>query len=425
MKRIPKKIDRKWFVAGAMFLMVFTVLGFCSSSKSIYIAAITEALDISRSAFSINDSCRYITTSIVNVFFGALVARFGERKLIGAGFLCLITSMLLYSVGNNVFVFYLGGIFLGAGLSWTTTTMVGSVIGKWFKENKGTVMGAILAANGLGAALALQIVSPIIYEEGNPFGYRKAYRLVILILLVVGTAVVLLIRNKKQTPADKATPAAKSKKRGMNWLGFEFSVICKKPYFYGALACIFVTGMLLQGVGGVAAPMMRDTGLDEGYVATVLSLHSIALTVFKLGVGFVYDKKGLRTTANICFITAIAVFLLLANITTSPLGKGFALLYGIFSSLALPLETIMLPIFAADLFGERSYPKVLGIVASVNTAGYAVGAPVANICYDLTGTYVPAIYASALLMLGVFIAMQFVIRAAKKDREALQEPKNA
>lgn len=425
MKRIPKKLDYKWIVAGAALLMVFTVLGFCSSSKSIYIAAITEALDISRSAFSVNDSCRYITTSIVNIFFGALVARFGERKLIGAGFLCLIVSTLLYSVGNNVFVFYLGGIFLGAGLSWTTTTMVGSIIGKWFKENKGTVMGAVLAANGLGAALALQILSPIIYEEGNPFGYRKAYLLVVLILLAVGTAVVLLMRNKRQTPKDKVEAAAKTKGRGIDWMGFEFSVVCKKPYFYGALICIFFTGMLLQGVSGVAAPMMRDTGLDEGYIATVLSIHSIALTIFKFGVGFIYDKKGLRTTANICLITATLVFLLLANVSNSMPGRIFALLYGIFSSLALPLETIMLPIFAADLFGERSYTKILGIVASVNTAGYAVGAPIANICYDLTGNYLPAVYASALLMLGVFIAMQFVIRAAKKDREALLEASNA
>lgn len=425
MKRIPKKLDYKWIVAGAALLMVFTVLGFCSSSKSIYIAAITEALDISRSAFSVNDSCRYITTSIVNIFFGALVARFGERKLIGAGFLCLIVSTLLYSVGNNVFVFYLGGIFLGAGLSWTTTTMVGSIIGKWFKENKGTVMGAVLAANGLGAALALQILSPIIYEEGNPFGYRKAYLLVVLILLAVGTAVVLLMRNKRQTPKDKVEAAAKTKGRGIDWMGFEFSVVCKKPYFYGALICIFFTGMLLQGVSGVAAPMMRDTGLDEGYIATVLSIHSIALTIFKFVVGFIYDKKGLRTTANICLITATLVFLLLANVSNSMPGRIFALLYGIFSSLALPLETIMLPIFAADLFGERSYTKILGIVASVNTAGYAVGAPIANICYDLTGNYLPAVYASALLMLGVFIAMQFVIRAAKKDREALLEASNA
>lgn len=44
-----KKFDPKWLTIGACFLMVFVCLGFCSSSKSIYLAAITEALGIKRS----------------------------------------------------------------------------------------------------------------------------------------------------------------------------------------------------------------------------------------------------------------------------------------------------------------------------------------------------------------------------------------
>jgi len=177
------KFEYKWIIAAASFLMVFTVLGFCSSSNSVYIAAITEALSISRSTYAISSSCRYITTAVVNIFFGTLIYRFGERKLIAAGFISLIISCILCSVATNVFVFYAGGMFLGLGLSWSTTTMVGSLIGKWFKEKRGTVMGFVLAANGIGAALSVQIVSPIIYQQGTQFGYRDAYRLVAVILM--------------------------------------------------------------------------------------------------------------------------------------------------------------------------------------------------------------------------------------------------
>ncbi len=412
---LKKNFDYKWVIAGAVFLMVFTVLGFCSSSKSLYISAITDALSISRSAFSINDSCRYIATAIVNVFFGVLVAKFGARKLVGAGFICLIISSLLYSVGTNIVVFYLGGIFLGIGLSWTTTTMVGTIVERWFAEKKGTVMGAILASNGLGAALAMQINSPIIYEEGNPFGYRNAYRLTALILLVVGTTVVLLFRDK---PKARNIPAGQTKKkRGSNWIGLPFSQISKKPYFYAALGCIFLTGMILQGMGGVAAPLLRDVGLDAGYVATILSAHSIALTIFKFGIGIVYDKCGLRITSGICFVTSIIVLIILANVSASPFGAVLGMVYGIFSSLALPLETIMLPIFASDLFGSRSYHQILGLCTSVNVAGYAVGAPLANLCYDLTGKYNIALYLSCGLMVLVAITMQFVISAANKEKK--------
>ncbi len=413
------KIEYKWVIAAASFLMVFTVLGFCSSSKSVYIAAITEALSISRSTFAINDSCRYITTSIVNLFFGTLIYRFGERKLIAAGFISLIISCALYSVGTNVFVFYAGGMFLGIGLSWTTTTMVGSLIGKWFKEKRGTVMGFVLAANGIGAALSVQVVSPIIYQQGTQFGYRDAYRLVAVILIVVGIIVVSLLKNCPHIDDNQPTDM-KKKPKGKTWTGLPFSEIRKRKYFYFALVCIFMTGMILQGTGGVAAPLLRDVGLSDSFVAWVVSLHSIMLTVFKIGVGVCYDKAGLRKTLNLCYVTAVIVMLVLSLVTKSHAGMILALIYGAFSSLALPLETIMLPICAGDLFGEKSYDKVLGIIVSVNSAGYALGAPLANLSYDMLGTYNPALYIAAGLMVAVTVMMNLVIKFAGRDKKATE-----
>ena len=114
MKHIKISPQRyRWVIVAAGFLMVFVCLGFCSSSKSLYLAAITEALGIKRSLFSINDSCRYIATAVVNLFFGALCARFGRKRLIAAGFACLIASMLLYAYAPNIYLFYLGGVLLG------------------------------------------------------------------------------------------------------------------------------------------------------------------------------------------------------------------------------------------------------------------------------------------------------------------------
>ena len=60
-------------------------------------------------------------------------------------------------------------------------------------------------------------------------------------------------------------------------------------------------------------------------------------------------------TTTVCSVTAVIVMVTLALVTASELGLVLAMIYGIFSSLALPLETIMLPIYAGDLFGDRSY----------------------------------------------------------------------
>lgn len=408
---MKRKINYSWVIVGISALMVLTVLGFCSSAKSIYIAPICEALGISRSAFSINDSFRYVTTAIVNIFFGALIAKFGAKKLIMAGFASLIASMLIYAQSTNVFGFYVGGVFLGVGLAWTTTTMVGAVVNKWCKKNKGTIMGAILAANGVGAALAMQILTPIIYQEGTLFGYRDSYRLVAVILLAV--AIIMLIFFKNQPQKSEETEQTKKPVDDNTQ-----SAIFKKGYFYIGTVCIFFTGMILQGVSGIAAPLFKDAGIHSSYVATVLSVHALVLTLSKFSTGFLYDRVGIKKTSMICFIASLFAMVLLLCSGPSSAGKIAAMAYGIISSFALPLETVMLPLYAREFAGENNFNKALGVFASVNTAGYAVGAPVANLCFDIMGNYNIFVCVCCVIIIATAVAMQFSITKAHKDHAA-------
>ncbi len=417
-----KKLDYKWVIVALSFLMVMICLGFCSSPKSLFIAPVTQALEIDRGLFSINDSLRFIATAVINVFFGTLISRFGAKKLIGAGFICLILSQLIYSFATNVFVFYIGGILLGLGLSWTTTTMVGAIVNRWCSESKGTIMGAVLAANGIGGAIAIQVVTPII--EASAFGYQNAYRLVSVVLFIVFVLIMIFFKNSPSKDDTAITKEVKKHTRSHEWAGIEYGKAVKMPYFYCALICIFLTGLVLQSVNGVAAAHMKDAGLDPGFVGMVLSIHSLVLAGFKFIVGFLYDRFGLRTTVNICTVTAFVVMILLSLITDSFIGKIFAMIYGIFSSLALPLETIMLPIYAGDLFGQKSFNKILGIFVSVNTAGYAVGAPMINLIFDKCGSYNPGFILCSILMVGVIIAMQFIISVAHRYQKEAEKARD-
>lgn len=399
----------------ACFCMIFVCLGFCSSNKSVYLTAITQALNIKRSLFSINDSCRYICTAVVNLFFGKLVQKYGAKKLVGAGFLCLIISTSLYANANRVEVFYLGGCFLGVGLAFTTTSMASYLVNRWFKEKRGTVSGLVLCANGLGGAAAAQIITPIIYEEGNAFGYRNAYNMVVILLVVVGIAVVAFICE----PKGVSTDVTKKKTRGKHWEGISLQEALHKPLFYAASICVFLTGMGLQGINGIAAAHLRDTGINPSFVATVLSIHSIVLCASKFLAGYSYDKLGLRTTLTICEIFGLCSFLTLAWSGISTFGIGCSVAWAVLSALALPLETVMVPLIAADLFGEKDFSKLVGIFVSINTAGFAFGTPTVNAIFDITGTYVPFLYAIAVIMLIIMVSFQFIINASNIMREKL------
>ncbi len=409
----------RWIVA-ASFLMIFTVLGFCGSVKGLYLAAVTEALNIKRGLYSINDSLRYITTAFINLFFGRLVLRYGVKKLVAAGFGALIASMLVYSFAEDIYMIFLGGVFLGLGIAWTGTTLVGYVVESWCKERKGTIMGAILAANGLGGALAAQIITRIIYDGGDGFGYRNAYRLTALILLVVGAIVVLVYKDAPDS--DGSLASRKKKAKGASWSGITLQEAIHKPYFYGVAVCVFLTGMALQSVTGTSAAHLRDVGFSDDFIAIEVSVHAFALTAFKFLSGLSYDRFGLRKTMMFCCISGVTMMLILAFIHVGGAGNAMAMAYGVLSSAALPLETIMLPLIASDSFGRKEYPKFLGLLVSINTTGYAVGGPVANLCFDMIGTYKPILLAFSGVMMAIIIALQFVFRAVNRERRAVSEP---
>ena len=410
----------RWVVVAACCLMSFTGLGFCSGTKGLYLAAITEATGIRRSLFSISDSCRYVTTAVVNLFFGFQLARFGAKKLIAAGFLSLIAFALIYAHATTTWAFYLGGVMLGFGLSWMGTAMIGHVIGAWFQENRGTAMGIALAANGLGTALLTQIVSPIIYRKGDPFGYRKAYLLTALLLAIAAVVILVFIREYPSDYDASHAPAPGKKKPKSTWKGISLKDALRAPWFYAAALCVFLTGMTLQGVSGIAAAHMKDEGLETAFVAALVSARSLLMSADKVLVGYLHDRIRIRKTLSICGVCAVIGILMLYGVAPTAAGKWAAFAYTPLMAMALPLETIMLPLLASNLFGERAYEKMLGVLVSVSTAGFAIGVPLTNLSHDLFGTYRPMLLLLAGVMAAVTAAYQIVFFAAARMRRAVE-----
>ena len=421
MSGIEKKDSAyKWVIAAISFLMVATSLGFCSGNKSLYLKAITEANGIERQLFSISDSFRYITTAILNLFFGVQIAKMGPKKMILAGFAALIVSCLLYSFGTSLPVFYLAGIFLGVGIAWCTTTVVGFVIGKWFTEHRGTVMGIVMAANGLGVAVAAQIISPLI--DSGTFGYRKAYWVTAAVLGGVAILALLFFRDEPKNytgSAELPTGKKKQPKRARQWVGIPYEEAKKKSCFWIMAICVFLIGISVQAASGHTVAHLKDIGLDPTFVTNVWSFHGLTLACAKILAGYCFDKFGLKFTLFCCEIVgAVSIFLLAFSTADTPV---LAAIGATAISFSLPLENIMLPLIAADMFGEKSYAKIMGMVVAFNTAGHAIGAPLTDFMFDHSAnhSYHTIFIVYAVLLVVIAIVFDVLLRKTDKEREAI------
>lgn len=414
-----KLAERRFYpfvVYGLCLLMIFFCLGFFSSCRSIFLVPITEALDITRGAFSVSDSIRFLTSAVMNFFFGFFVNKFGTKKLICAGMLSIIICVLLYATSNTVGGFYIAGFFLGLGYTWTTTTMVGCVVNKWCNKNVGSVMGIILASNGIGGAVSTQIYTPIIYR--HIFGYRNAFFITAILLVIL---VVLIIAFYREKPQSAPYSSKEKPKKSVAWEGITVKDAVKKPYFYMLLICVFLSGVVLQGITSPFSAHLTDRGIDKEIVAIVISCHAIFLALSKVVSGFVYDKFGLRANVLLCSASGLIALCAFASVSPSTFGIIMAFTAAFTFAMALPLETVMLPIFAGDLFGKKDYNVILGVVVSVGSVGFATGIPLMNFIYDVFGSYDYGIMFSFAALILFAVAMNIIISSSNKLKKEISQ----
>lgn len=410
--------DYKWVILILCFLMEFVCLGFCSSNVGLYTKAVTEALDIKRSVYSLSSSLRYAVQVLVALNFGTLINRFGTKKIVCVGLAALTGSVAIRACATNVFHIYIGSALWGLGIVFSGGTMAGTIVRRWFHQDVGLYTGIVMSANGIGGAVAAQIISPLI-NNGEVFGYRKAYLLSAVVSLAVSILVLLFM---KEQPADGPaiqTGSTKKKPKGAIWTGIPYEVVRKKPYFYLTAGLVFLTGISLQSVGGVSLVYMADLGMEAGFIATTATVFSLCLTFSKILVGVTYDKKGLRFALLMCQMATLACFLLCALLTNSTAGMVMAMTARVLEALALPIETVMIPLIANDLFGSASYTKVLGILYAMNSLGLCLGSPLGDLYFDFFGTYRPCFWFFSILLVGVMIGYHFVLRAAYQEKAAI------
>ena len=418
MKLKQKEFHYKWVILVVCFLMEFIALGFCSSNPGLFTVPTTSALNIDRLAYSYAGSIRYAVQVLVALSFGTLVNRFGIRKMVLVGLTSLVATKVIRMTGTNVFHFYIAGALHGIGVVFVGSTMAGTIVRRWFKEDIGKYTGLVMSANGVGGAVAAQVISPII-NNGEVFGYRKAYLLMAVVNIVISVVIIALIRDNPGDGPIVAGKKTKKPKKGVMWVGVEYSAVKKKAYFYITAILVFLTGISLQSIGGITIVYMTDLGISASFIATLSTVASLTLTFSKLAVGATYDKWGLRVALLMCQLAALTTFVLKGMLTNSTLGLVMAMTATICSSISLPLETVMLPLLTNDLFGSASYNKVLGIFMSMNSLGLCLGTPLGESLRKITGDYRICFWLFSAILIIVIVAYQYILAVASKDKEKI------
>lgn len=182
---------------------------------------------------------------------------------------------------------------------------------------------------------------------------------------------------------------------------------------------MLLIGVSVQAASGHTVTHLKDIGLDPVFVTNVWSFHGLALAAAKILAGWCFDKFGLKITLLFCeIIGAVSIFMLAVSTAATP---AIAAIGATAISFSLPLESIMIPLITADLFGDKSYAKIMGILAACSTAGHAVGAPLTDLMFDMSSnhSYKTIFIIYAVLLVVIAVVLEILLRKADKARDAI------
>ena len=140
---------------------------------------------------------------------------------------------------------------------------------------------------------------------------------------------------------------------------------------------------------------LTEIGFDPKSAAWALGLVSLVAVPGQIALGHLSDRMGREwvwTIGNGGFVFSCAALLTLSTLPTAPLLWLMVVTQG---ALGYGLTSVMGAI-PAESFGGRHYGSIFGTVMLAAILGGAAGPWVAGAAHDLTGSYAPAFWLSAV-----------------------------
>jgi MFS family permease len=295
---------------------------------------------------------------------GALVDRFGPRRIIALSFLIegLIIASMHY-VDGNIWFFYARYFALAALCTGTTAVAFSAVISRWFDKRRGLALGIAFAGVGVGGA-AWSLITQWLFDA---VGWRDAFLYMGAFLVVVlFPAMLLVLKNSPEAMGqapDGEAPAEGGVKAEV-W-GLTLPQAMRDYRYWLVLATFFTIACVTYGVQLNLVSILRSEGVTAQTAAAAQASIWSAMVLGRLSTGWLMDRFFAPRVA-LAFLTPCVIgAAMLALGAHGPAAFGAAMLVGV----ATGAEGDVLAYLLGRYFGLRHF----GVIYATQFALYAVG----------------------------------------------------
>ena len=286
----------------------------------------------------------------VLLYAGVFAGRYGGRQaiLLGLAFACAGFSGLSISTQYSWLMLFM--VLLGFGTAFTFTPLV-SLLGGWYPQQRGTVIGFANSGVGIGMLISGAIV-PALTESNPADGWRQVWMIFALSAAFVGVTVALFLRN----PPVKQHSA--SLKQGLLSV-YRSPHVLVMGFIYGIVGLTYIVQTLFMYSFALASGVPAITA---GQLVALMGL----ISVFSGPAwGMAADRIGHANALVICMVMAM-----LGNLLPViwPVTTVFAVHYVL---IGLSISGLFTSILAAST--STVQPQLAAMAVSFVTLFFALG----------------------------------------------------
>jgi len=410
-----------WVILAISFVAM-VLSGGARNSFSVFYVVILGEFGWSRASTAGIFSINTLVYGTAAPFAGALVDRFGPKRVVLIGGTILVCGTILCSRANTIYDFYFFfGVLNAIGASLIGYAANAPVLSHWFFRRKGMTFGIL--NSGWGVSFFLMI--PLVQWFMTKFGWRTSFvSLGILIGVIVLPLFALFSHHKPQDIgllpdgiylSEKAESTFIQHTAEMNKTWAHINWTLKKAMhthqfwlIFLAVFCVFGVVQNLVVVHQIA--LMRDVGLSNAIAILIVALWGGMMVVGNLS-GFISDKIGREKTFTLgCLASILGLVMLLLLEKTSH--GWIAYLYALFLGLGMGMNGPVLGAALADMFQGKKFGSINGFVMLGFGLGGIVGPWVGGVMFDITKSYSGALIL-AILIMWIALALLWIAAPSK------------
>ncbi len=406
-----------WIIAVVLFLVTCVRGGAANNLTGLHLIPATEALDITRTEFSLAASASALVSMLSAMASGALIMRYGYRSLLVLFLLVQAGAYAMMASAQSYAMFFAGYVLIGTAVGIVGEAGATRLVSVWFHKHRGTVLGVITSATGLGGSIMCIFQTAAIQKSG----FRGSFWLVTILLVSCAVLALLFVRSHPAKMGmlpygDGEKIAYKKREHDDHWHGLSMKQLVRRPTFYMMMLGTLLSCALPYLAYYVVVPHFQDQGLSATQASSLQSILLLCLTGAKILAGYLCDKIGARKVVLLCMVCDIVALILLVVVKSYALAVVTMVIF----SLALPVMSVIIPMLAASLFGYQAQAAYNGIFISMLSAASMISNPITNAVYDRVGTYSYTFLAAAVLTVALMGGYLVMYRLADKDRKAME-----